>query len=92
MIDAGRSIGRAPITADHLPAAHLVLLGLRGHLLRDEFDRSFNLPPGPLGAVRQRLHGDVGLVAAGLVAFGALPEEEGRRTVLMVIITHTHTH
>ena len=51
-----------------------MFLRLRRHLLRDEFERSFYLPPGPLGAVGQRLHGDVRLVAAGLVALRALPE------------------
>ena len=73
-----------------------MFLGLRGHLLRDEFDWSFYLPPGPLGAVGQRLHGDVGLVAAGLVALGALPAEGrgGRETAalwyhLLILLSHT---
>ena len=32
-------------------ASHLMFLGLRRHLLWDEFDRPLDLPPGPLGAV-----------------------------------------
>lgn len=56
-----------------------MFLRLRWHLLWDKFDRSFDLPPGPLGAIRHRLHGDVGLIAAGLVALGALPGGGGER-------------
>ncbi|KAF3833461.1 hypothetical protein F7725_024665, partial [Dissostichus mawsoni] len=54
------SIHGLPIHQHHTENAssHLMLLGLRGHLLRDEFDWSFDLPPRPLGAVRQRFHGD----------------------------------
>lgn len=48
-------------------APHISFLGLRGHLLRDEFDWSFNLSPRPLGTVGQRLHGDVSIIATGLV-------------------------
>lgn len=57
-------------------APQLLLLGFWRHLLWDEFDWSFDLPSGPLCAVRQSFHSDVSFIAAGLVALRALPVKD----------------